>query len=93
MRLFIGLLLLLIGAAFLIAGIVMGLEPLISLYRGALNNPLGQPGSVEQDTSHAMFHGLAIGAVGILPFLIGSALVKVSLFQKLRKKRARSRMS
>ena len=81
MRLFLGLILLLVGAAFIIAGIVHGLVPLIHLYRGALDDPLGQSATIEQDTSHAMIRGIIIGAIGILPFLIGSVLVKVSIFR------------
>ncbi len=89
MRLLIGLILLFIGAALIMAGIVMGLLPLIHLYQGALTDAINQPANIEQDTSRAMFRGIIIGALGVLPFLIGSALVKVSIFQKLRKNKQR----
>lgn len=85
MRLWIGLFLMLLGGAIVLAGMGIALRQLIGLYAGVLDDPLGQPEGTEDAAQQAMFRGLILGATGVLPFIVGSALVKGAIVRRLRR--------
>ena len=93
MRLGLGLFLTFIGAAVMLTGIGFALFALISLYRGVLDDPMGdnagaaEPGDIAQQ---GMYRGVIIGAVGIPPFLIGMVMVKGAIARKIARAARRS---
>lgn len=84
MKTLIGLFLAIVGAAIIIVGAGMALRELVGLYGGVMNDPLGQPDGEEKRVSDAMIHGVLIGGIGILPFLIGTVMLKTALFRRAR---------
>lgn len=78
----LGLFLAFVGGAVAVTCILLALRQLGGLYAGAANNPLGQPDSVEQDTSRMMLTYAAIGAAGVVPMVVGVALVRGSYFRR-----------
>jgi hypothetical protein len=84
----IGLVLSLAGAAVVIVGIGMAVHELIGLYQGAINDPMHEPQGGEKAVSARMIHGVLIGAAGVPFLIIGSVLLKVTLFQRLFGRRA-----
>ncbi len=87
MRTVLGTLLLLIGAAVMLYGLGTALLELMGLYQGALSDPLGQPEGAETDISRRMIRAAITGALGIPPFLVGAVLLKITLIQRLRRRR------
>lgn len=88
-RTLLGVVLLLVGGAVILWGIAEALIPLIRYYGQALEAPLDQKEEAEQLLSAAMKRGVLIGAAGVIPFLIGSVLLKVTLLQRLRSRGGR----
>ena len=78
-------LLLLVGLLIVLCGIGWALFQLIEIYGAAMNDPLAQPEGAEADVSRRMLLGVAVGASGIIPFLIGMGM--------LRRARRRTRAS
>lgn len=76
MRLLLGFVLMLIGGGIMLFGIVLALRQLLGLYQGVLDDPLGQPAGAEEAVQQGMFRGVAIGAVGVVPFIAGVVLFK-----------------
>ena len=91
MKLALGLILMLIGAAVAVTGIVLALLSLGGLYSGFLTDALGQPDDAVQTTQHGMYKGVIIGAIGIVPFVVGSMMVKGSIVRKLIRARNKAR--
>lgn len=87
----LGLLLTLLGGAIILAGGGYAMYHLVSIYYNNVNDPLGQADGAEANVSHQMLIGVGVGAIGILPFLIGSVILKVSLFRRLFAKGAAKR--
>lgn len=87
MRLGLGLILMLVGGGVMLAGIVMALLQLGSLYQGAIDDPLGQPLGTEDSVRYDMLHWVGIGAIGVVPFLIGVVLFKGALARIYRRRR------
>lgn len=90
MRLGLGLILMLVGGGVMLVGIVMALFQLGTLYQGAIDDPLGQPMGTEDSVRFGMLHWVGIGAVGILPFLIGVVMFKGAMVRIYRRRRAAS---
>lgn len=89
MRMLFGLGLILIGGAVLLYGGGSAVKELVSLYSGAMTQPMEDPQGGEAGVSDRMMRGVKIGAAGAVPFVIGSVLVKSALFARaLRKSRA-----
>lgn len=96
MRLGLGLFLMLVGGGIMLFGIFLALRAFVGLYQGVLNDPMGdgnapggpEPGEVAQ---HGMYQGVIIGAIGVVPFLIGTVMVKVAVIQKLARAKNKSR--
>lgn len=86
----IGLLLTLVGGGIILWGVWEALKPLADYYQASLNSAMSQPDDAEQKLSAAMMRGVKIGLVGVLPMIIGSVMLKISMFQRLRN-RKRSR--
>ena len=91
MRLFLGILLMLVGGLVVLAGIVYALLSLGGLYEGFLTDALGQADDAVETTQQSMYKGLIIGGIGIVPFVLGSALVKGSIVRKLIRARNKAR--
>lgn len=86
MRTAIGLILLLLGMAIALYGIGGALVQVIGLYQGALSDPLGQPDGAEKAASSQMMHFVVIGLFGIPPLLIGTVLLKIGMYQALKRR-------
>ncbi len=86
MRTLLGLILVLLGGAVALIGIGMALLAFASLYQGALADPLNQPDGAEKAVGDAMWRWAMIGVGGLAPFLLGSVLLKMSLFHRLSKR-------
>lgn len=86
MRAVIGLILTLAGAALVGYAIFHGLHELAGLYEGAANDALGMPPTAEKDASAAMIRAAIVGACGAPLLLAGSIMLKVSIFQRLRRR-------
>lgn len=82
----LGYMLLLVGAAIMLTGFFLALKELSGMYGDTLSDPMGnKAGSVEPKTvSDAMLRYVIIGAAGIPVFLVGSLMLRQSLFQRLR---------
>lgn len=89
-----GLALVLIGVAIIVFGMFQALRPVVAMYQEAMTDPMGsqtqagQPDvldSAKDDVPKKMFRGIAIGAVGLVPLLIGTVLIKVAIFQRVRR--------
>lgn len=90
MRLALGLFLMLAGAGIMLLGIVQALLQLSSLYQGAIDHPLDQPEGAEMAIRAGMLHWVGIGAIGVVPFLIGLVLFKGEVARRLRRRMQRS---
>jgi len=82
-----GVILSLIGGGVILYGASLAIVPLVGMYQGALEHPLDDPKGGEQGVSDQMLHGVKIGAIGVLPMIAGSVLLKAGAFQLLRRKR------
>ena len=80
----IGLVLSLLGGGVILYGAGLAVVPLVGMYQGAVDHPLDQPEGAEQNVSREMLHGVKIGAIGVVPMLAGSVLMKAAMFQRLR---------
>ncbi len=89
MKLIIGLACVLCGGAAMLYGIGTGVWPIIALYRDTLADPMNQTGAQADDQTQAitanMWRAVTVGFLGAIPFLIGTVLLKMSLFQKVRR--------
>ncbi|MFZ4573953.1 MAG: hypothetical protein ACOYN0_06120 [Phycisphaerales bacterium] len=85
MRIFVAISLILLGGAVLLYGGGGALRELFSLYGSALNNPLDGPPGGEQGLSDRMLHGVKVGAIGLLPLIVGVALLKGSFARRGRR--------
>ncbi len=90
MRLVSGLILMLIGGGIMLYGIYLALRQLVGLYQGVLEDPMGdsaaggeEPGEVARE---GMLHGVKIGALGIVPFLVGVYLFRGAIVRQLRRR-------
>ena len=86
MKLLIGIILTVGGGALVLYALYHALTPLIGLYQGALNDPLADAN--EQQTSRDMLTAVGVGAIGIVPFIVGSLMIKHVLIRRLLKRRA-----
>ncbi len=86
MRTTLGILLVLLGVGVMLYGLGGALLELLSLYQGAMSDPLAEPAVGEKERAQAMMRSAIIGAVGIPFFVAGSVLLKVSLIQRLRRR-------
>lgn len=84
-RFALGLTLTLVGGGLCVAGIFLGVAPLIAVYRDAMTDPLKESGVSAQQTSSAMLRGLIVGAIGVPIFLAGSIMTGRSFIQRLRR--------
>ncbi|MCX5688952.1 MAG: hypothetical protein NTV94_04060 [Planctomycetota bacterium] len=72
----LGYILMLLGGAILVTGIAMSFGSLAGLYNETVANPL-EGGNMDSDHVAAqMLKGVAVGAFGIPPFLVGFVLVR-----------------
>jgi hypothetical protein len=87
MKLIIGLACVLCGGAAMLYGIGTGVWPIIALYRDTLADPMNQAGNQaeSQAITANMWRAVTVGFLGAIPFLIGTVLLKMSLFQKVRR--------
>jgi hypothetical protein len=95
MKSLVGFALVIVGIVVIVFGMYQALRPVVAMYQEAMTDPMGteaqasgQPDildSAKDDVPKQMFRGIAIGAVGLVPLLIGSVLVKIAIFQRLRR--------
>ncbi len=80
-----GLLLLLLGIAVMVTGIGLALKPLVDTYAANMQDPMGdKTTAIEDGLRPRMIRGVVIGAAGVVPLLIGSVVLKRSLFRRRR---------
>lgn len=87
MRTVIAIVLVVVGLVVALGGIGFAISELVGLYSSTISDPLGDSGAAQKDLPRRMFIGVAIGASGIIPLMIGSAILKIGLLRKLRKSR------
>lgn len=90
MKLILGLILLLVGAAVALTGLGIAISHINELYQSNLTDALNQPDNAEQTQASAILHGALIGLAGAVPMVIGTVLVKSVLFRKLTRPRSKS---
>lgn len=93
----LGFTLLLVGIAIIVFGMFQALRPVVAMYQEAMTDPMGSEAqhsgqqdaldNAKDDVPKQMFQGIAIGAVGLVPLLIGTVLLKIAMFQRLRRSR------
>lgn len=90
MRTALAIFLVAIGAIVMLYGIATGLASLVAIYQNALTDPLAEPAKNEMSVRSDILRSVAIGAAGIVPFLIGSVMLKVGLFRVLIRKSSKN---
>lgn len=86
MRIALGLILTLAGTAIIVYGIYEAMSELVGMYQGAFEDAMASPEGGEKGVADRMLRGVKIGAIGVPLFLVGSIMLKISMFQRLRKK-------
>lgn len=89
MRLFIGIMFAVVGGVVAVVGLLGALNELVGMYSSALNDALAD-GPEAKAVGANMLRWAITGAAGVPFLIIGTVLLKVSLFQKIRKMRAAS---
>ncbi len=84
MRLTIGIMLTLLGGVVVVVGLLGALNQLVGMYSAALNDALAD-GPEAKAVGANMLRWAITGAAGVPFLIIGSVLLKISLFQKVRK--------
>lgn len=74
MKTLIGGVLTLVGGALVLYAIYSALMPLLGMYHGALSDPMADAN--EQQVSRDMLAAVGVGAAGIVPFIIGTLMLK-----------------
>lgn len=87
MRAIIAWVLVLSGGAMVLYGLAEALRPLISVYASNLSDPLGQHEASEDSASAAMFRGVILGALGVIPLLLGTIMLKIMFFKKAARRK------
>ena len=87
MRTAIGLILFFGGMALALYGLGSAILELVGLYSSTLSAPLDNPpGGGEQAVSQRMLHSAILGACGIPPMIVGSVMLGVGLWGRLRRR-------
>lgn len=86
MRYLSSIVMMLIGGAIMLGGIVMALRHLGGLYEGVLEDPMGQPEGTEDAASFAMLRWVGLGAFGVVPFLMGVVMFRRAMIIGRRRK-------
>jgi len=71
------------GMAVALYGLGSALLELVGLYSGALNAPLDTPAGGEQAVSHRMLRFAIIGACGVPPLIVGSAMLSIGMWGRI----------
>jgi hypothetical protein len=82
-RLLLGMIFMAVGGGIMLFGMFLALRELGGLYQGVIDDPLGQPEGAEDDVQQGMIRGVIVGGVGVLPFIIGSVMVKGAIARKI----------
>lgn len=83
-RLFIGILFAVVGGVVVVVGLLGALNELVGMYSSALNDALAD-GPEAKAVGANMLRWAITGAAGVPFLIIGTVLLKISLFQKVRK--------
>ncbi|CAG1009169.1 hypothetical protein PHYC_03666 [Phycisphaerales bacterium] len=85
MRSVIGVSLILVGGAVILAGIGVALWPLIEVYQQNLSNAMGDSATVaETNLQSKMLRGVYIAVPGAVVLVVGKMMVKAAIIRKLR---------
>lgn len=81
----LGAFLMLVGAAFLITGIAGAALELGHTYQQVLDHPMDDPpaGAGTSDLPTRMLIHVGIGAIGVVPMIVGSVMLKVGIIRRL----------
>jgi len=91
MRKTLGIILIVAGFGLILCGLLGALRELQGLYQGATENAIGMAETAEQDASKRMVRAAVIGACGVPLFIAGSVMLRVTVVQRLKRKKADSR--
>ncbi|GJQ29255.1 MAG: hypothetical protein HBSAPP03_11390 [Phycisphaerae bacterium] len=87
MRSVVGILLVLIGGAVILAGLGVGLWPIIETYRANLADALGDSATAaETDLQARMLRGVWVALPGVVLMIVGKMMLKAALVRRLRGK-------
>lgn len=75
----------LIGLAIVLYGIGFALKEFVGMYSSAIDTPLDSPEGGEKGVSERMIHYVIIGAVGIPPLMVGSAMMGMGFIARVIK--------
>jgi hypothetical protein len=84
MRLFIGILFTVVGGVVAVVGLLGALGELVGMYSSALNDAMAD-GPEGKAVGASMMRWAVIGATGVPFLLVGSVMLKISMFQKMRR--------
>jgi hypothetical protein len=73
------------GLAVVLYGLGSALMELFGLYSGAINAPLDNPPGGEKGVSDRMIRGVIIGAIGVGPMIVGSAMLGMGMVSRVIK--------
>lgn len=86
-RTVVGVILILVGGAIVLAGIGLALWPLIAAYQQNMANPMGDGATAaETDLQSKMLRGVYVGVPGLIVMIAGKMMVKAAIIRKLRSK-------
>jgi hypothetical protein len=74
----VGALLMLLGGAAIVVGILIALQAFSSMYSSNLSGPLDVPESSEAQVSTTMLRGVYVGAPGVVVFIIGRIIFSLA---------------
>jgi len=80
----IGLILTLAGGALVLYAIYSALAPLMGMYQGVLADPMADAN--ETQVSRDMLVAVGVGAVGIVPFIAGTLMLKSVMIRRAIRK-------
>jgi hypothetical protein len=81
----VGVILILIGGAVVLAGIGLALWPLIEVYQQNINNAMGDAATTAETNLQArMLRGVYVGVPGLVVLIAGKMMVKAAIIRKIR---------
>ncbi len=84
-RTIIALVLFLGGLSVVLYGVGFALKELLGLYTSAVERPLENPVGGEKGVSDRMMRFVIIGAIGVVPMMVGSAMLGMGVVARIVK--------
>ena len=74
-----------VGLAIVLYGIGFALKEFVGMYSSAIESPLDSPVGGEKGVSERMIRYVIIGAIGIPPLMVGSAMMGMGFIARVMK--------